>query len=367
MVDPLDSPIHLRDPNPEPDPVHQPEDTTDGERTLTGDPTRNPDPSTMVPPPSTTSTLDLASALALLAQSMAKSNLASISAAPSSGSKVWEPDQFDGSDPKKLQSFLFQCQLNFRNRPAVFATNSAKVNHTVSFLRGTALDYFEPGLSAEHEPKWLSDFPTFWSKLKTYFSPYDVFGDVEAELEQLVMKDNHKAVRFFVEFNRIVSQLSNDYGKTPLLHHTYLALLKCLKDKMIHHPKPVSLDSFRQLVLHLDQQYWERWGEIACKPGTPAKSDTKPEKPKMSATPSTPNNNWRAQSMASSSATSRTPNPPVTPKQSLAKESNPAMPKKDDLTNKLGSDGKLMLQECQHHMDKGLCLLCGCKVGKILV
>ena len=198
---PLDSPIQLRDPNPEPDPVHQPEDITDGERTPTGDPAQNQDPSTMVPPPGMTPTLDLASALALLAQSMAKSNSTPVPAAPSSGSKVPEPDQFNGSDLRKLRSFLFQCQLNFRDHPAAFATDSAKVNYTVSFLRGTVLDYFEPGLSAEREPKWLPNFSSFQSELQTHFGPYDVFGDVEAEMEQLAMKDNHKAVRFFVEFN----------------------------------------------------------------------------------------------------------------------------------------------------------------------
>ena len=258
MVNPLDSSIQLCDPNPEPNPVHRPEDITDGEQTPTGNPARNPDPSTMVPPPGMTSTSDLASALALLAQSMAKSNSAPTPAAPSSGSKVRDPDQFDGSDPRKLWSFLFQCQLNFRNRPVAFTIDSAKVNYTVSFLRGTALDYFEPGLSAECEPKWLSNFLSFQSKLQTHFGPYDVFGNAEAELEQLVMKDNHKAVRFFMEFNQIVSQLGDEYGESALLRHAYLALLKRLKDEMIHHLKLVSLHSFCELVLCLNQRHWER-------------------------------------------------------------------------------------------------------------
>ena len=241
----------------------------------------------------------------------------------------------------------------------MFATDSAKVNYTVSFLRGTALDYFEPGLSAESEPKRLSNFPLFRSELQTHFGPYDTFGNVEAELEQLVMKDNHKAVRFFVEFNWIVSRLGDEYGESALLCRTYLALLKRLKDEMIHHLKLVSLHSFCELVLHLNQHHWERRGEIACEPGTPAKSDNKPNKPKPLATPLTPNNNRRAQSMASSSSTSGTLNPPATPKQTTAKTTNPAMPKKDDLTNKLGSDGKLTPQECQRRIDQGLCLLCG--------
>ena len=81
------------------------------------------------------------------------------------------------------------------------------------------------------------------------------------------MKDNHKAVRFFVELNRIVSHLGNEYSESALLRRAYLALPKRLKDKMIHHPKPVSLDSFHQLILRLDQQYWEHRGEIAREPG----------------------------------------------------------------------------------------------------
>ena len=221
------------------------------------------------------------------------------------------------------------------------------------------MDYFEPGLSTEIEPAWLSHFPTFRSELQTHFGPYNPFGDAEAELEQLVMKDNHKAVRFFVEFNRIVSRLGDEYGNSALLRRAYLALPKRLKDKMIHHPKPKSLESFRELVLRLDQRYWERRGKIAREPGTPAKSENKPDKPKASATPSTPNNNWRAQSAASGLTTSGTPNPPATPKQNSGKMTNPATPKKDDLTNKLSSDGKLTPQERQRRMDKGLCLLCG--------
>ena len=100
VVETLDSPIHLQ----EPERVPEPEVLTNSQRTPTGTPTRNPKPSTTVPP-GTTLTPDLASALVLLAQSMAKSNSAPVSSAPSSGLKVQEPDQFDGSDLRKLRLF----------------------------------------------------------------------------------------------------------------------------------------------------------------------------------------------------------------------------------------------------------------------
>ena len=66
VVETLDSPIQLRDP----DRVPEPEVISDGQRTPTDTPARNPSSST-VPPPGTTLNTELASALALLAQSMA--------------------------------------------------------------------------------------------------------------------------------------------------------------------------------------------------------------------------------------------------------------------------------------------------------
>jgi hypothetical protein len=121
--------------------------------------------------------------------------------------KLREPDTFDGSNPKKLRGFLLQCKLNFCAKPKVFSGNLAKVKYSLSFLKGTALDYFEPYLmdNLDNEPDWLSDYNTFVEELMINFGPYNSVTDVEIELEQLVMKENHKATKFFVEFYRISS------------------------------------------------------------------------------------------------------------------------------------------------------------------
>jgi len=34
--------------------------------------------------------------------------------------KLQEPDPFNGSDPKKLHTFIFQCKLNFRDCKDLF-------------------------------------------------------------------------------------------------------------------------------------------------------------------------------------------------------------------------------------------------------
>ena len=66
--------------------------------------------------------------------------------------KVWEPNQFDGTDPRKLRVFLVQCELNFQDRPKVFHTNCAKVIFTQSYLKGMVLEWFEPDLLQMEDP-----------------------------------------------------------------------------------------------------------------------------------------------------------------------------------------------------------------------
>ena len=124
-------------------------------------------------------TSDLATALTLLAQSLSapKKN--------SEQTKVQELDVFDGSDTCKLQPFLVQCTLNFRNRPDAFSTDSAKVTFALSYLKGTALDWFKPLLTSSLNLAWLDDYSNFISELRKNFRPHDPEGEAKANLENL--------------------------------------------------------------------------------------------------------------------------------------------------------------------------------------
>ena len=56
--------------------------------------------------------------LALAINYLSKSSC-HINDSSSSCAKVREPDTFDGTDPKKLRTFLVQCELCFQDRPGV--------------------------------------------------------------------------------------------------------------------------------------------------------------------------------------------------------------------------------------------------------
>ena len=142
---------------------------------------------------------DLAAALTLLAQSLStpKKN--------SEWTKVQEPDVFDSSDTCKLQPFLVQCTLNFRNCPDAFSTDSAKVTFALSYLKGTALNWFKPLLTSGLNLAWLDDYSDFVSELRKNFRPHDPEGEGEGDLENLCMCDNQCIVKYHVNFSRLAA------------------------------------------------------------------------------------------------------------------------------------------------------------------
>src|SRR5882724_5680610 len=101
--------------------------------------------------------------------------------------KLREPNPFNGSDPKKLCTFIFQCKLKFWDHKDLFSTKEDKVNYALSHLKGIALDCFKPILLGLHDPIWLSDFNLFIMALKNNFGSFDPEGEAELELEALRM------------------------------------------------------------------------------------------------------------------------------------------------------------------------------------
>ena len=79
--------------------------------------------------------------------------------------------------------------------------------------------------------------------------------DAKAELKTLIMKDNHKVMRFFIDFFWL-SVLCN-YNNRALLWKAYSMLPKRVKDEMTHFYCPSMLQELRDLVLRINQKYWE--------------------------------------------------------------------------------------------------------------
>jgi len=159
---------------------------------------------------------NLAVAVNRLSHSSCRTNKSS-----SSHAKVHEPDTFNGTDPKKLRTFLVQCKLCFQNRAKAFCLDRAKVTFAQSYLKGMTLEWFKPDLlnsgDPADRPRWMDSWVHFVTELQSTFGPHDPIADAEHQLKHLRMKDAHRVTRYIVDFNQLASQVQ-DYGDGVLRH-----------------------------------------------------------------------------------------------------------------------------------------------------
>lgn len=278
-----------------------------------------------------------------------------------------KPDPFDGQDSSKLNTFVLQLGIYFRTNPDAFPTHSDKVHFALSYLKGTALEYFEPALlhmEEGDEPDWLDDYTEFIRELRANFGPYDEVGDAEAKLSKLRMDENKRVTDYITEFNRLATKL--EWGDSALRFAFYNGLAPRLKDDITHYGKPDSLRGMKKIAQTYDARHWEQRGEMGRR-GNPATPSTNSAQPKGNAA-STPKSNTPATPQTSPSSGSNNnrntpPSAPQRPANSSAKSGGSGGSKpssgKPDLSSKLGKDGKLTPQECDRRIKAGLCLFCG--------
>ena len=247
-----------------------------------------------------------------------------------------------------------QCELNFQDRPKSFDNDCAKVIYAQSYLKGMALNWFEPELllgNPQFCPLWMDDYSKFTQELQANFGPHDPVGDAEHCLDNLSMSDNHKITKYVIKFNCHASQV-HGYGEGALWHHFYNRLPEWLKDEITCVGKPYSLHDMQVLVQQIDAHYWECKDEQACHPKSIAST------PSLSNQPSCSTNKSAKLVPPPTSNPSSTPNSSGKSSKGSGQFQKKA-PATSDLSSKLGKDGKLTNEEHCCRFENNLCMFCG--------
>ncbi|KAG6329248.1 hypothetical protein ID866_9841 [Astraeus odoratus] len=195
-----------------------------------------------------------------------------------------------------------------------------------SYLKGMALEWFEPDLLSFSNPGscplWM--WTEFIIELQSTFSPHNLVANTKNQLDHLQMKENQCINKYMVKFNQLTSQ-----------------------DKICHVGKPCNLDDLCYLAQEIDTHYWECKEEVQHANKSSCTSNFPANKPSRSASNS---------GFSSGNANSLSPNKPKSSnsgnKSSNTASSNP------DLTGKLGKDSKLTLEERKQCLDNKLCMFC---------
>ena len=338
----------VADPEPEVESLNDGDETQDPQD-LPHTPPRVSSPPITNAPLDNASTQTLAEAIMLMTAELRRRDEAPTA---SRRIKAKEPDTFDGSDPKKLNNFILLCNLYFRGNTA-YDDDTNKVTLALSYLRGTALEYFEPSLlDGDDYPAWIDNWSAFVRTLKTQFGPIDPTADAEDAIDNLKMQDNQKIVKYNVEFNKFA--IRTHWDDQVLRHRYYSGLAERIKDIMGHYGKPSTLDEMKTLAHSIDSRHWERAREKSrsgrSKSDTPDKSDkAKSDDKKNQASSSGHNHNHKDNKSK---------------KQHGNKDNKSDKPSSSSGTNsaiadKLGKDGKLLPAERQRRFDLNLCMFCG--------
>jgi len=126
-------------------------------------------------------------------------------------SKACIPDIFNGSDPYKLNNFLFQCRLYFYANALQFPTDEEKINFAMTYLSSIAQDWFEVALQQKdlsYAQPWLFTWQLFVDKLQVHFRLSDLVEDATNLINNLHMKPGDKIATYNVEFTWYAAQLN---------------------------------------------------------------------------------------------------------------------------------------------------------------
>ena len=167
-----------------------------------------------------------------------------------------EPEPFTGHKPKKLKTFLFQCQLYFRSS-SKFQDDSKWVTSALSYLQDITQEWFEagvPGLS-DKPPLWLDNWNTFVKELRTNLRPFNEVGISECELVELTIDNNEHASKYTIHFTSLA--FCCNWDESTLLFRYYEGLPAERKDTIITVGKPNWFIDLQSKVHSFDAHYWE--------------------------------------------------------------------------------------------------------------
>ena len=287
---------------------------------------------------------------------------------PHSAVKPRNPDSFDGSDPNKIETFIFQVSMYISTRSADFPDDESRVAFALSYLKGTPLDWFQTEISHAMShggkfPSWFSSYPGFLAELQRLFGPRDPVNDAVNAIESLRYKDSTKATRYTLEFNR--HSRRTGWNEQALSRHYYKGLPDRLKDEISRISKPTGLLALQDLAATLDQRHWERQNEISHeKRPTNTSNNYHPNKKqaddKTDSNHSNQNHgNPRSSGNQQPSRNRDQKRPQVASTSTQSHSNSHSGNKTNALADILGPDGKLKPEERQRRLDKNLCLRCG--------
>lgn len=256
--------------------------------------------------------------------------------------KVASPEYYSGQR-SKLNPFITQVTMVIILQPSRFQSEEAKILYAGSFLRDTAFLWFQPFVTADPKPDFMTNFQLFCKELQQTFGDPDAEASAERQLYNLKQKGS--VTSYLADFNRYAVLVKwNDEAKAAQF---YRGLKDPIKDELIRAGRPHNLKEMQDTAIRIDSRFFERRLEKGEQNAVTTNTfSTSRFTPRSSTTTFT-----KSQSTVTR-PTSTFTRPPITENMRMI-----TPPTKDRLTR----SGKLTPAEYQRRKENKLCLYCGDK------
>ena len=194
--------------------------------------------------------------------------------------KVHVPDVFDGTDPRQLHRFLFQCRLYFRSGPTLFKSDFDKINFAMTYVSGMVQDWLQVALEQEDQGvhhAWLYSWPSFVKEMHTCFGIPDVVVEAAHSLDHLCMNPDDRIATYNIAFLRYSTQLQ--WTESALCHRYYSGLPDRIQDIISTREggKPSTFQTLYSTAVSIDNHFWERKRESERAPHSTPQHSLYPE------------------------------------------------------------------------------------------
>jgi hypothetical protein len=184
---------------------------------------------------------------------------APLTPAASPSPSVRMPEPFNG-DRDSLRGFLAQVHLVFLMNPRAYPTDSMKVGFVALLFTGRALQWITPFLSQRTRFEYLlSDYNLFIETLTEAFGDPDRTHIAASRMTQL-NQGTDTVTRYVTNFRMIAADL--DWPDAPLMHFFEAGLSQNIREMLLHHDKPATLNEMIRLAHTIDARILEHRANI---------------------------------------------------------------------------------------------------------
>lgn len=175
--------------------------------------------------------------------------------------KVREPETYDRKKRGlRADQFIEDCKLYFLVKSDEFKDGRMKIVFAISYLTDTAKTWASPVLRdilGKQKKREARKWEVFEEEFVKAFGDPDKEAAAIRELEALIAKGQKgPATQYASDFRRITMEI--DWDESTFIHCYRRGLKDEVKDALVYHPIPTSLDILINLSIRLDERIWER-------------------------------------------------------------------------------------------------------------